>query len=217
MIAFVLGLVLGGFAVGLLFLAIAAVAPWGVLSRRTALRRREFGEQLEGTVQLIAGSLRAGYGLLQSMNTVATEAIQPTSGEFGRVVVETRLGRDLIDSLDAMASRMASQDLEWIVQAIRIQREVGGDLAELLDTIASTIRERHQIRRQVQALSAEGRLSAVVLILLPLGLAGIISVTNPDYLGLLFTTEVGRILVGISAVLMIVGTLWIRRVVHVEF
>ncbi len=217
LIGFAAGFLLAGPAVGAVLLLLALAAPWIYISGRTNRRRRDFAGQLEGTLQLIAGSLRAGYGLLQSMNTVATEALSPTSEEFGRVVIETRLGRDLIESLEAMADRVASQDLRWILQAIKIQREVGGDLAELIDTIAATIRDRQQIRRQIEALSAEGRVSALVLILLPLGLAGIISVTNPDYLGLLFTTQVGRVLLAMGTMLMIVGTLWIRRLVRVVF
>jgi tight adherence protein B len=176
-----------------------------------------FGDQLEGTLQLIAGSLRAGYGLMQAVNTVAAEAPSPTAEEFDRVVMETRLGRDLIDSLEALSGRVANEDFGWIVQAIRIQREVGGDLSELLDTITSTIRDRHQVHRQVQALSAEGRLSALILILLPIGLAGVILITTPDYLTVLVNTTIGRILIAVGVVLMVTGAVWIRRIVRLTF
>ena len=130
-------------------------------------RRTAFAEQLDGTLQLLAGSLRAGYGLLQSVNTVAAEAAAPTAEEFDRIIVETRLGRDLVDSLTAMADRMDSEDSRWVAEAIDIQRSVGGDLAQVLDTVSQTIRERNQIRRQVRALSADGRFSAYIMIALP--------------------------------------------------
>lgn len=214
---FAVGAMLGGPILGLLFVATGLLIPLTVLKARTDRRRRAFADQLEGTLQLIAGSLRAGYGLLQAANTVSNEAAAPTSEEFQRVVMEVRLGRDLVDSLDALTGRVANQDFGWIVQAIRIQRDVGGDLAELLDTISSTIRDRHQIRRQVQAQSAEGRLSAAVLLLLPFGLGLVIVTTSPGYLNPLVETTVGRILIGIGLLLMVIGTIWIRRIIRPVF
>ncbi len=216
-VGFVVGTMLGGPIPGLLFAIAGLLLPFGVIKARTDRRRKAFADQLEGTLQLIAGSLRAGYGLLQAANTVSNEAAAPTSEEFQRVVMEVRLGRDLVDSLDALAGRVANQDFGWIVQAIRIQRDVGGDLAELLDTISSTIRDRQQLRRQVQAQSAEGRLSAVVLLLLPFGLAMVIMITSPDYLTPLVETTIGRILIGAGLVLMVIGTIWIRRIIRPVF
>ena len=134
-----------------------------VLTVRADRRRARFSDQLGDTLQLLAGSLRAGYGLLQAIDAVAQEAEEPTRQEFRRLVIETRLGRDLTDALHSMADRVGGEDFEWVVQAIEIHREVGGDLAEVLDTVAGTIRERNQLHRQVKALSAEGRLSAYVL------------------------------------------------------
>ena len=131
--------------------------------------------------------------------------------------METRLGRDLIDSLQALSGRVANEDFGWIVQAIQIQRDVGGELAELLDTISSTIRDRHQIYRQVRALSAEGRLSALILILLPIGLAAVIVVTTPGYLSVLFSTTIGKVLIAIGLVLMVIGSIWIRRIIRLVF
>ena len=217
LVGFAIGGMLGGPILGLLFAMIGLLVPLIVLRARTDRRRKAFADQLEGTLQLIAGSLRAGYGLLQAADTVSNEAAAPTSDEFQRVVMEVRLGRDLVDSLDALAGRVANQDFGWIVQAIRIQRDVGGDLAELLDTISSTIRDRHQIRRQVQAQSAEGRLSALVLLLLPFGLSMVIMATSPGYLSPLVETTVGRILIGVGLVLMVIGTIWIRRIIRPVF
>jgi tight adherence protein B len=151
------------------------------------------------------------------MSTVATEAPSPTSDEFGRVVIETRVGRDLTTALRGVADRMRNDDLAWVTDAIAIQQEVGGNLAEVLDAVGATIRDRNQIRRQVQALSAEGRISAVILIALPFGIAGIISLVNPGYLEALFETTIGKVLVAVGAVLMVTGIVWIRRIVKIVF
>ncbi|MFH1330359.1 MAG: VWA domain-containing protein, partial [Actinomycetota bacterium] len=136
----------------LIFGALGLFLPRLIVLNKQQKRRAAFAEQLDGTMQLLAGSLRAGYGLMQSVNTAADEAPSPTAEEFSRIMVETRLGRDLIDSLTALADRMASPDFRWVAQAIDIQRTVGGDLAEILDTVSQTIRERNQIRRQIRAL-----------------------------------------------------------------
>lgn len=216
-LGFLLGIALGSFALAVLIAAGGVFGPRLWLASAAAKRRIEFGDQLEGTLQLIAGSLRAGYGVGQAINTVATESAEPTQSEFARVVVETRLGRDLDDALDALASRMDNQDLRWVTDAIEIQRGVGGDLAEVLDKVSSTIRDRNQIKRQVYALTAEGRLSAIILIALPFGLAGFISLSNPSYLGELTSTFPGRVMLIGGAVLMTLGVVWIRRLIRIEF
>ena len=191
--------------------------PRLLVLNRLQKRRAAFAEQLDGTLQLLAGSMRAGYGLMQSVNTVATEAAAPTAEEFGRIIVETRLGRDLVDSLTALADRMDSEDAHWVAQAIDIQRSVGGDLAQVLDTVSQTIRERNQIRRQVKALSAEGRFSAYILIALPFLIAGFMLLAVPDYLAPLVQTTAGKMALGAGAILMVVGVVWIRRLVRLWF
>lgn len=196
---------------------LALLASRGTLMSKAARRRTAFDDQLEGTLQLIAGSLRAGYGVTQAINAVATEAADPTATEFRRVVTETRLGRDLVDSLSDLAHRMESLDFKWVAQAIDIQHGVGGDLAEILDTIGETIRDRNRIRRQVKALSAEGRLSAVILIGLPFGLAGLMTITSPDYLAELTTTTAGRALLALGALFMGIGIAWIRKIIRIEY
>ncbi|MEE9206589.1 MAG: type II secretion system F family protein [Acidimicrobiia bacterium] len=211
------GLVMGG-TIGAVFLgAAAAAAPRTILRTLANRRRRAFANQLEGSLQTIAGSLRAGYGLVQAMSTVAEESPSPTSDEFNRVVVESRLGRSIEDSLAAMAERLENEDLGWVVEAIEIQHEVGGNLAEVLDTVTNTIRERNQLRRQVQALSAEGKISAIILISLPLVIAFFIAMISPDYLAELTDTGVGRIMIGVAALLMLAGSAWIKKIIRVDF
>ena len=169
--------------------------PFGaklLLKFRAARRQAAFADQLDDSLQLMAGSLRAGHSLLRSVDSVASEADAPTSEEFARIVNETRVGRDLNDALDEVAERMGSDDFTWVAQAIAIHREVGGNLAEVLDAVGHTIRERNAIRRQVKALSAEGKLSAIVLMALPFGVIGFISMSNPGYLAK-FTAEPRRL------------------------
>ena len=165
----------------------------------------------------MASSLRAGFGLLQAVDAVARESEAPTSEEFRRLVTESHLGRDLSESLAAMAERVHNEDFSWVVQAIEIHRTVGGDLAEVLDNVSTTIRDRNRIRRQIDALSGEGRLSAMVLFLLPLGMIVVLQVVNPGYLGELTGSSLGQVLIAIGAGLMIVGGLWLRRLTRLVF
>jgi tight adherence protein B len=215
--ALAVGLFMGNLLLGLLLAVAAVLVPRLVLAQRAATRRRRFGDQLDSTLQLLAGSLRAGYGLTQAMDAVASEAPVPTSDEFRRVVVEARLGREMLDAMIAMSQRMDNSDMLWVAEAIGIQRQVGGDLSEVLDTVAKTVRERAQIHRQVRALSAEGRISAVILIAVPFVLVGVVAAFNQDYLTELFTTSLGQRLMMASAVLMIFGIVWVRRIIKVSF
>jgi tight adherence protein B len=215
--AFVAGAVLAGVTVGVAVACLTLAGFRLVVSARTRRRRDRFAEQLGDTLQLMAGSLRTGYALSQALDTVAREAEAPTSEEFRRLVMENRLGRDLADSLRALSERMKNVDFDWVVQAVAIHREVGGDLAEVLDKVGETIRDRSRIRRQVKALSAEGRFSAVVLFLLPFGLAAVLAISNPEYLGELTGRTGGRILLGAAAALMAAGGVWLRALARPQF
>ncbi|MGH9157340.1 MAG: type II secretion system F family protein [Acidimicrobiales bacterium] len=209
--AALIGLLVSGPLAALACAALVVAAGRGVLGRIARRRQARFAGQLSDTLQLMSGTLRAGYGLLQALDAMAREAPSPTSDEFRRIVVESRLGRDLSESLRAMSERMACQDFQWVVEAIEINREVGGDLAEVLDRVGATIRERDFLRRQVKALSAEGRLSGYVLMALPVFLSFMIRMRNPSYFNEL-THGVGILMSGIGLVLLVVGGLWIRKV-----
>ncbi|HEY3924722.1 MAG TPA: type II secretion system F family protein [Acidothermaceae bacterium] len=217
-------------ALGLLFLllgggsAVAAIlgiligigGPIGYLVMRESRRSTAFLEQLPDTLQLIAGSISVGHSLAQAMDAVVREDVQPMSTEFNRALVETRLGMPVEDALEGISARMVSEDFAWIVMAIRIHREVGGNLAEILTTVAATIRERERLRRQVRGLSAEGRLSAWILGALPPIFATYLILVRPTYIKPLFTDPLGVTLLGVMIVLMITGIFWLRRVVKVE-
>lgn len=215
-----------GFGVGYIVLGViggVAAAVLVVLLVRLRVkqkadgRKAAFAEQLPDTLNLMAGSLRAGFGLLQAIDVVAAESPSPTAEEFQRVKVETHLGRDLDDALQATAIRVGSEDFEWVTEGIRIHREVGGDISEIIDSVNSTIRDRNQIRRRIRALSAEGRISAVILVILPFALALIISLINPGYVSELTDTSTGRMLIAFAIGAMVVGVIWIRRIVTLEF
>ncbi|MCW2787449.1 MAG: hypothetical protein JWP74_3966 [Marmoricola sp.] len=199
-----------------LFLALGAVGPWVYLAMKRSKRLKAFGSGLADTLQLMAGSLSAGLSLAQSMDTIVREGTEPITSEFKRVIVEARLGVGIEDALDGVATRMQSEDFKWVVMAIRIQREVGGNLSELLLNVAGTLREREYIRRHVQALSAEGRLSCWILGGLPPAFLAYLTLTKPAYVHPMYTTPIGLIMCGAMAVLLSVGIFWMSKVSKVE-
>jgi len=192
---------------------LAAAAAVQVVARR---ERSRFENQLPDTLNLISTSLRAGYSLLQALEAVGSEAPQPTGREFGRAINETRLGRTPSDALKDIAVRMESVDFDWAVLAISIQREVGGNLAEVLQTAAETMMHRNRLRREMKALTAEGRISAIVLGTLPLGLFAFLFTTNRTYLEPLFETVPGIIAIVAAIGLMVAGAFWMTRIVKVD-
>jgi tight adherence protein B len=195
---------------------VGAIVPPAVLSFLASRRQRQFDSLLPDTLQLLASTLRAGYSLMQGVEAVSQEVSEPVGRELRRVVTEARLGRPLEESLDGVAERMASADFGWAVMAIRIQREVGGNLAELLVTVAETMTERERLRRDVNALTAEGKISAIVLTILPIGLGLFIWSVNPGYMDPLFDETVGRFLLGGSVVLMLFGFWWMKKTIEID-
>ena len=163
--------VLKGPIMGLIALGIGLVAPLAVLGYLAGRRKKQFQAQLPDMLALLSGSLRAGYSLMQGVESVAQEVGEPMGKELRRVVNEARLGRDLEESMEGVAERMDSPDFAWAVMAIRIQREVGGNLSELLMTVSETMISRERLRRDVASLTAEGKISAIVIGGLPVGLA----------------------------------------------
>ncbi|MFC6043549.1 type II secretion system F family protein [Nocardioides hankookensis] len=213
-----LGLLLtgGSVLVGVIGLAVGVLGPWIYLGRRRAKRRKAFNAALPDALQLMSGALEAGLSLPQAADTIVKEGIEPISSEFRRALVETRLGVDLEDALEGVAERLESEDLGWVVMAIRIQRPIGGNLAELLGTVAATMREREYMRRQVAALAAEGKLSAWVLGGLPPAFLLYLLVTNRDYVMPLFTTPMGLAMLAGAGTLLAVGVFWMSKMVKVE-
>lgn len=221
------GIAVGAAAIGfllsagsILFTVVALFAgllvPWLYLGHKRSSRLKAFNSQLAETLQLLAGSLQAGLSLSQGIDTVVREGSDPIAGEFRRVLVESRLGVQVEDALEAVGDRMESEDFKWTVMAIRIQREVGGNLAELLLTVAATLREREYLRRQVKALSAEGRFSAYILLALPPAIMLYMSMVNSQYLHPLISTPIGFFMLGVMVVLMVLGWFTMKKMVQVE-
>jgi tight adherence protein B len=204
------------FAVAFIVVLLATLGPMLYLDLKARSRQNAFEEQLPQILNLIAGSLRAGWGLLQSVDMVVQETLPPASEEFARVQTEARLGLPVEDALQAMADRVGSEDFAWAVSAIAIQREVGGNLAEVLDVVAATIRDRAALRRHVSALTAEGRISAIILLALPFVEGIFLYVVNPTYMRPMFTEPLGWIIIGIGLLLLVVGSLWLVRAMKVE-
>lgn len=212
----IVGLLSQKMAVSLTVVLLSTILPILWVSFLVQRRHRQFEEQLPDTLDLLAGSLRAGWGLQQAIEAVVEQAKPPISEEFKRSMTEMRLGRSIEQSLESVGKRIRSLDFDWVVSAIAIQREVGGNLAELLGIVARTIRERNALKRQVSALTSEGRLSATILFVLPAFEACVLFVMNPGYISQLFTTGPGLVLLLLGFMLLGVGGFWLRQVIKVE-
>jgi len=196
--------------------AIAVISPVLYLEMRRKKRLRKFETQLPDVLNLLSGSMRAGFSFAQGLEAVAEEASEPSKRELQRVYAESRLGRPIEDALEDSADRMQSIDLVWAVMAIRIQREVGGNLAELLDTVADTMTERERLRHEIVALTAEGRMSAWVLGIFPPAFAVVLYMIQPDYMSTLFNSSIGVMAVVVSAVMAGLGFIWLRKIMAIE-
>ncbi len=217
--AVVLGLLFSlasGPVMGLIVLCVALFFPYGFITRRRARRLKRFEQQLPDTLGLLAGSMRAGFSFLQGLEAVADECQDPMRRELQRVFTEARLGRPPEEALEDMAARMSSADLGWAVMAIRIQREVGGNLAELLDTVAETMSQRERLRREVRALTAEGRFSAYILSAMPPGFFLMFYALQPDYMTRLFHEPLGVIAVIFGGLSTVLGWFWLQKIVTIE-
>ncbi|TAP45391.1 type II secretion system F family protein [Arthrobacter sp. S39] len=211
------GLVIGVPAISVLLVVLAPFVGHLVLGFLAGKRRAKFDEQLCDTLQLLAGGLRAGHSILRTIDAAAAESLSPTSEEMRRVVTETSLGRDLLASLTDTSDRMRNEDFVWIAQAIQINREVGGNLAEVLDQVNETIRERSEIKGHIKALAAEGKFSAYILIAMPIGIVAMLMGVNPGYMNSMFTHPLGWGMVGLSFVLLTIGSLWMRKIIDLKF
>ncbi|MCS6963165.1 MAG: type II secretion system F family protein [Thermoflexus sp.] len=202
---------------GLLGLIVGFFAPRLYVAWRQRRRLQAFNAQLGDAINLMVNGLRAGYSVLQAMEAIARELPPPISTEFDRVVKEQQLGLSLEQALQNMLRRVHSDDLEMLVTAILIQREVGGNLAEILDTISFTIRERVRIKGEIRVLTAQQMISGHVLILLPIGLGLVLFGINRDYMLNFFNSGVlGYFMLACMAVMMLIGYFVIQRIVRIE-
>ncbi|GGI71529.1 secretion system protein [Pseudarthrobacter scleromae] len=216
-VGMLVGTVTVGPLVGLLLALLAPFIGKLVLGFLAGKRRATFDGQLGDTLQLLSGGLRAGHSILRAIDAAAAESQKPTSEEMRRVITETSLGRDLLAALNDTADRMKNEDFVWISQAIQINREVGGNLADVLDQVNETIRERAEIKGHIKALAAEGKFSAYILIAMPFGIVAMLLAVSPNYMNSMFTHPLGWAMIGASFVLMTIGALWMRKIIDLKF
>ncbi|OAE03647.1 type II secretion system F family protein [Arthrobacter sp. OY3WO11] len=216
-VGMLVGTVTVGPLVGLLLALLAPFIGKLVLGFLAGKRQATFDSQLGDTLQLLSGGLRAGHSILRAIDAAAAESQKPTSEEMRRVITETSLGRDLLAALNDTADRMKNEDFIWISQAIQINREVGGNLADVLDQVNETIRERAEIKGHIKALAAEGKFSAYILIAMPFGIVAMLLAVSPNYMNSMFTHPLGWAMIGASFVLMTIGALWMRKIIDLKF
>ena len=190
--------------------------PRIIVNVTKARRLRRFNDQLGDAINLIVNSLRAGFSMTIAMETVAGNMPPPIAEEFHRVVLEVGLGLSLEDALNNMLRRVPSQDLDLLVTAVSVQHEVGGNLAEILDTISSTIRERVRIQGEIKTLTAQGEFTGYLLSALPFILIVVISAMSPDYMEPMFTEPCGWVMFGVAFIIIVLGFLIIRRIINIE-
>jgi tight adherence protein B len=179
-------------------------------------RFKKFNDGLEDMIMTVIGSLRAGFSFAQALKTVVDESDAPMKDEIELLLKEMQYGTSMEEALEHLKERMPSEDLDLLVQAVLIQRQVGGNLAIVLETIVRTIRDRNKIQRQVKTLTAQGRMSGWVIGLLPFGLSVVLYLVQPSYIGTLFTHPIGLVLVGAAAVSMTIGLILIRKMTTIE-
>jgi tight adherence protein B len=195
---------------------VASGLPLAVVSWRRKRRLAQFSAQLPDALELMASALRSGNTLQSSLQVIVDEMLPPLSKEFGTVSESIKLGIPVEQALDELAQRVPNPDLEFFVTAVNMQRQTGGDLAEILDKISWLVRERFYIQGQVQALTGEGRMSGLVLMALPVLMFIVIYALNPSYVMLLFTEPLGQKMLGGAIVLQILGAIAIRRIVNIK-
>ena len=218
-----------GIALGLLLtlrfstpvmLLVGPAAAWlcsGVfLKFRQGRRTRAFNNQLGDTITLLSNALKAGYSFAQALSSVSRNASPPISEEFGRATREIALGIPVDDALNHMVQRNKSEDFDLLVTAVSIQRVVGGNLAEILDTIAYTIRERVRIQGEIRTLTAQARVSGIIITLLPFELAGVLELISPSYFGPMLSETLGHIFLGVGIFSIAVGAAAIQKIVKIE-
>jgi tight adherence protein B len=197
----------------LIALAIGGAIPWFFVKFKASQRLSRFENQLPETLITMAASLKAGHAFNQAVQSAVNEGAEPSAKEFSRVLAEIQLGAPSEQALEAMAQRMHSYNFGFVVMAVNIQRTVGGSLADILDMVADTVRQRQQFEKKVKALTAQGRMSAYVLLAMPFLMALAIFVINPTYMSVLWTEPMGKMMIGFGLVSMFIGSLIIKKIV----
>jgi len=214
--AVVLVLLSGSMLLGLMGGMIGFGTPLLILGMKIDQRRKAFNDQLGDTITLIANALRTGYSFMQAIEMVSREMAKPIGEEFARVLKEMNLGVTTEDALNNMAKRVNSEDLDLVITAVLIQRQVGGNLAVVLDSIANTIRERIKIKGHIKTLTAQGKISGIIIGMLPIVMGGIIYLLNPEYIKILFIDPLGKIMLVAGVVSQFIGMMVIRKIINID-
>ncbi len=194
----------------ILTLLIMAILPILYVSYQANRQKTLLGKQLPELLTIVAGLLNAGHGFFQAIDAAVKELSPPISFEFKKVLTDARLGISIEDALDKLAKRVQNRDYDWFIIAIKIQRQSGGNLSEILEMLAKTIKDREQLEGQMKTLTAEGRYSAYILIAMPIVIGLLLYFVNSDYIGLLFKNTLGITMISIAAVMMVIGTFWLK-------
>ncbi len=205
-------LIVGGLLMGVL--AVCLVEVW--VRTRARARLGLFNKQLPVALQVMATSLRSGFGVMEAVQTVGREMDQPLSGEFSLIIDQARVGGSFESGVAQMVERVGSEDLRIVARALEIHRKVGGDLASILDSVASTMREREELRGHIKALTAQQRLGGMIVGVLPVWVVGFFLVANPDFISPLWEESVGRILLAAGAVMELVAFIAMQRIMSIE-
>jgi tight adherence protein B len=212
----VIKFVFGSLLVGII---LALAIPWSVrslLKQKLTRQRKLFAEQLPDNLQVLASALRAGHSFIGALSVVVNDAPEPARSEFRRVVADEQLGVPIDQALHVVCERMQSRELEQVALVAALQRETGGNTAEVLDRVTDTIRERFELRRTVQTLTAQGRMSRWVLTFLPLFLLLAITLINPGYMNVMYDSVAGRVLLVMAGIFVVAGSLVIKRIVNIK-
>jgi tight adherence protein B len=207
-------------APGYIVSPIAAIVAYNLpkfyMNHKRKARVSKLNAQLPEALTIISNALKAGFGLLQALNNAADQLEHPISTELGRTIHEMNIGSSAEEALQGLSERAGSYDLDIVVTAILVQRTVGGNLGEILDTVAGTMRERIRIRGEIQTLTAQQKLTGIVIGLLPVGVGVLFQLMSPGYIGPLFSTTIGQLMIGVAVVLEVVGVLIIQRILNIE-
>lgn len=215
-IAILIFIITKSILVGLIFIVIGFKVPDLFIGFRKANRMVKINSKLSEALDIISNGLRAGFSFTQAMAIVTSEIQGPISEEFGKVLRDNSLGKSLEQALKEMSDRTDDEDLDMVITALLIQRQVGGNLAEVLDTISNTIRERVKIKGDVRTLTAQGRMSAFVVSLLPFALGIALNLINPGYLDILFSTFIGKAMIVVGVVMQLIGIFVLLKLVNIK-
>lgn len=200
-----------------IFAVVMLALPGIYLKFAQERKKRVFENQIPVALSLVRNSIEAGFSFMQALEVVASEMQPPISEEFGRVLHETSVGKDLEHALNNMMARVESEELKLVVVAVLIQRQVGGNLGEIIDVILETIKDRIQIKGEIRTLTSQGRLSAMVICALPIVLGILMYFINPEYMSPLFTTTAGQVLLAIAFVMILMGAYLISKIIKIDF